>query len=112
MPVESWFFEDNAKPFVQTVAALAGYDPGDEYDWLVLSDGLRTSDAEGGRWVEHEFGRTSPIRLALARDSGTGVVLVRCSADAETEGKIDFLVSLAQSYQLTKRSGGTGSPEP
>jgi hypothetical protein len=48
-----------------------------------------------------------PIRLALARDSGTGIVLLRCTADAETEGKINLLASLAQSYRLTERSEGT-----
>jgi hypothetical protein len=80
MTVESWFYEDNVKPFVQTVAVLSGYHPSDQDDWLVIQHGLRTSDAEGGRRVEHEFGRTSPIRLALACDSESGIILVRCSA--------------------------------
>jgi hypothetical protein len=50
-----------------------------------------------------------PIRLGLARDESTGIVMVQCSADAEAEGKIDLLVSLAQSYRLTERTARTDS---
>ena len=111
MAVENWFYEDNVKPFVQTVASLVGYEAEDGDDWLVIKDGLRTTDAEGGRWLDHVFGRARPIRLALARDEGTGVVMVRCLADTETEGKIDLLISIAQSYRLTERTARTGTPE-
>jgi len=74
---------DNLEPFLTALGWIVGYTV-DDSDVEAVSNGVRDTDAEGGRWYEYEFNGRDRAAFALAFDeAGSGVVRFRVELPEE-----------------------------
>ena len=77
------FMDDNLEPFLTALGWIVGYAV-DDSDLEAVSNGLRDTDSEEGRWYEYEFHGRHRADFALALDeAGSGVVRFRVELPEE-----------------------------
>ncbi len=99
--IHDWIFEDSLHPFLAILSSFAGYSF-DEGDEAAIEWGIQNTDVEKDAWFAYELAGEHPIRLTLARDPGTAVVVVRGEADHDTEMRIGVVITIAQWYRLQR----------
>jgi hypothetical protein len=89
--VEVTIFDANLLPFLTAVGWLVGH-RFDDGDGIAVGEGIRHTDAAGGRWYDFEFygGRRTPFSVAYD-EGGSGVVLFRSDLPEEAESRVRLL---------------------
>ncbi len=98
--VANWIFRDtNLVAFLESVAALSGYDllP-DEIS--AIEYGVRVTDQERDQWYQYAFAGKSPVSLSIAADPGTDIVHIRAECSDDFKPTIEALLFVFQEYQV------------
>jgi hypothetical protein len=108
--VAGWVYEYNLQAFVEVLSTLARYDYGAD-DAAAVEVGVGRTDGDGGTWFTYPLCGEEDYTLALARDVGTSVVLVRVGVPASAVPRVEMAMQIAQTYRLV-RPGATGPAAP
>jgi hypothetical protein len=101
-----WVLEQNLRPFLETIAALAGYDL-DEDDWTAINHSLfkaRAADDRTAARVDYPLSGDQPMTVKLEHEPGTSVVSYELTSDADLEARADGIALVMQTYEVRRRT--------
>ncbi|MGW1956688.1 hypothetical protein ACWCPI_28735 [Streptomyces sp. NPDC001920] len=98
---ESWIFEENLRPFCESVAEFSGYGF-DDSDWQAVENALPETDVETGDWYDYPVSGRIPLTLLVAADHGSSVVFVALAGepDAPTRAQIEAALHIFSAYRV------------
>jgi hypothetical protein len=85
-----WVFEQNLRPFLETIAALAGYDL-DEDDLTAINYSLfkvSLADDQTATRVDYPLSGDRPMTVKLEHELGTSVVSYELTSDADPKHEL------------------------
>jgi hypothetical protein len=102
----TWVLDQNLRPFLQTAAALAGYEL-EEDDWTAIEYGLfkiKIADDQHTRRVDYPLSGKRPLTVKLEKELGTSVVSIELTSDASLEALADGVALVIQTYEVHRRT--------
>jgi hypothetical protein len=103
--IGGWVFDENLRPFLETVGALASYRL-DEDDWIAIEYGLFKINIAGGqaaRRVDYPLSGERPMTVKLEKELGTSVVTFELNSDPDLEARADSVAYVMATYQVRQR---------
>ncbi|MFF8398277.1 hypothetical protein [Streptomyces sp. NPDC016172] len=97
-----WMFEENLRPFCESVAEFSGYGF-DDSDWQAIENALAGTDVEKpGGWYDYPLSGRTPLTLLVADDPGSSVVFVRLTGepDDRTRAQIEAALHIFSLYRV------------
>lgn len=101
----NWVFDQNLRPFLETIATLAGYQF-DEDDRTAVEFGLfktKIADHQVARRIDYPLSGDRPLTVKLEKQLGTSVVGFELTSDPDIEAKPDAVTLVMQTYQVERR---------
>ncbi|MGA5894207.1 hypothetical protein [Streptomyces venetus] len=96
-----WIFEENLRPFCESVAEFSGYGFHDA-DWQAIENALPQTDVERpDGWYDYPLSGRVPLTLLVADDPGSSVVFVGLTGecDDDTRARIEAAWHIFSMYR-------------
>ncbi|MER5937577.1 hypothetical protein ABT121_09695 [Streptomyces sp. NPDC001928] len=98
-----WIWEENLRPFCESVAEFSGYGF-DDSDWQAVESALPATDVERpGGWYDYPLSGRVPLTLLVAADPGSSVVFVQLTGepDDRTRAQIEAALHILSMYRAS-----------
>ena len=100
MLVKTWIFEDNLRPFLQTLAWLVDYAFSEE-DWMAISYEIEDPDDDEKRSTQYRFeGQKLPTKISIDRDATTSTVAVVVDIVDDLANAVKTAGSIFSTYRV------------